>query len=131
MVSVTINQTMFDRWSWVHTLMGVGVGFAGVNPALAISGAVAFDVIEHYHEAPRGSKLFGSKAPESLKNVIGDLLVYSIGYAAALEIRDDEEVPVATVAAFGAAALLGIVFAHKAGCECPVQATPPASIQGW
>ena len=121
---MTINEAMFDRWSWVHTLMGVGVGFAGVKPMLAASGAVAFDVVEHYHESPRGSKLFGSKAPESMSNVLGDLVVFGVGYALARELRDDGEVPLATVAAFGTAALLGIIFAHKAGCECPVPATP-------
>jgi len=119
-----VNETFLDRWSLVHTLMGIGVGFAGIKPPLAVIGAAAFDVVEHFHESPRGSKLFGSKAPESIANVVGDLLVYSVGYAAARSGHKHEHASVATVAAFGAAALLGIVFAHKAGCECPVPGTP-------
>jgi hypothetical protein len=75
-----MNQELFDSWTAVHALAGLGVGLFGTSAPVALGGAVAYEALEYAHEWPRGSVLFGSKRPESVQNVVGDLVVYGATY---------------------------------------------------
>lgn len=75
-----MNEGILDSWTAVHALTGLGAGFSGVSASLALGGAAAYELVEYAHEWPRGSVLFGSKRPESVQNVVSDLVVYSLTY---------------------------------------------------
>jgi len=75
-----INQDAIDSWSAVHALTGLAAGLWGLSPIVAFGSAVAYEVVEYAHEWPRGSKLFGSKRPESALNVASDLAFYTAAY---------------------------------------------------
>lgn len=83
------NSAILDEWTPVHVMSGVLTGLTGLGPALAAGGAVAYEVLEFAHEWPKGSVLFGSKRPESLGNVLSDLVVFAAGYAVGRKLRGD------------------------------------------
>jgi F0F1-type ATP synthase membrane subunit c/vacuolar-type H+-ATPase subunit K len=72
----------------VHLLVGLAAGAAGVPPALAVGAAVAFEIIETLHEHPRGSRLFGTKRPESPLNMASDFAAFGLGLAAGVAARE-------------------------------------------
>ncbi len=78
---VETNATPFDAWSLVHLASGVVLGAYGLPLPQTIAGLLAFEVLEWTVEYPRGSKLFGTKRPESQVNVAADLGLALVGYA--------------------------------------------------
>lgn len=99
-----VNTSALDRWSWVHALNGLGVGLSGIGPTWAFVGAGAYEVVEYYHERD-GSKLFGTKAPESLLNVAADTALYALAYYGGRELRESPGAGIGAFGAFTAAAL--------------------------
>lgn len=101
-----INSAMFDSWTIVHGLTGLGLGLLGVGPKLALPSAVAYEVIEYAHEWPKGSLLFGSKRPESFQNIAADLSIFTMLLFAGLEVRKEKPLwAPGAVVLVGAAAL--------------------------
>lgn len=78
----SMNHDLVDAWTPVHVLSGVCFGLLGVPPVYAAVAAVLYEVAEYAHEWPKGSVLFGSKRPESFSNIVSDLAVFGVGYAA-------------------------------------------------
>lgn len=79
---MTTNISPLDGWSLVHAGVGVALGAMGVSRRLAIGGALAYEVVEYAHEYPSGSRLFGTKRPESISNAVTDVAVFWLGYVA-------------------------------------------------
>jgi hypothetical protein len=105
------NSGFVDKWTLVHALNGMAIGLLGTRPLLALSGAVAYELVEYAHEWPRGSTLFGSKEPETPVNIAGDLTIYTLMYYAARSMKHERYAPLLGVATLGAAAALGLKFA--------------------
>lgn len=74
------NESFVDVWSLAHVATGYTARKIGVPFFLYMGGAVLFERIEHSMEYPDGHPTFGTKRPETLKNVIGDLVVGALGY---------------------------------------------------
>lgn len=106
---MAVNLSLIDRWSAVHGLMGLGIGLAGVRPAAAIGGSLAYEVIEHHHER-HGSAIFGTKQPESLKNVAGDSAIYTVAFLAGRSAHNHELGQAAAIGTLTAAAFLTWIF---------------------
>lgn len=83
-----LNEAPVDGWTAVHAGVGVGAGLVGASLPLSMAGAVAYEVVEYAHEWPKGSKLFGSKRPESAANIAVDLLVFAGGWWLGRKLRD-------------------------------------------
>jgi hypothetical protein len=105
-----INDAAIDPWTGVHALAGLGVGLLGVPAPVALAGAAAYEVVEYAHEWPRGSVLFGSKRPESIQNVVSDLVVYSLAYWLGSSRARSTSV---AIIALGAAAVLAYTLMPK------------------
>lgn len=86
-VDKTLNEAPVDGWTAVHTGMGFGAGLLGLSAPVALGGAVAYEVVEYAHEWPKGSKLFGSKRPESGLNIAVDIGVFAFGWWVGRKIR--------------------------------------------
>lgn len=69
-----------DEWTPVHAATGAAAAGVGLSFPLAITLAVLYEGVEYLHESPRGSKLFGSKRPESGANIAVDLAAFVVGY---------------------------------------------------
>ena len=82
-----VNAAPVDRWSAVHAATGLTAGAVGLSAPWAIGLAVLYEVVEYAHEWPRGSKLFGSKRPESFPNVLADLAIYAGGWWLGQKVR--------------------------------------------
>ena len=78
------NTTAFDRWSLLHGAVGMAAGLARVNFWLFLGAISVYELVEFLMESPAGSKLFGSKKPESAVNMLTDLGIgistYTVGY---------------------------------------------------
>ncbi len=81
------NVAALDSWSLVHFGTGVLWGLLGWNAWLFVFGHVAYEVGELIHESPSGSKIFGSKRPESDLNMVSDLSVAFAGVVAGALLR--------------------------------------------
>lgn len=79
------NVSLLDKWSLVHLFVGAVVGAVGVSPFPALSAAVLYEFVEYLLEHPHGSKIFGTKRPESTENSIADVTVYMAAYLVARE----------------------------------------------
>lgn len=74
-----VNESAVDRWTWVHALNGMGLGLLNASPLVAIGLAAAYEVAEWHHER-HGSRIFGTKRPESWANIAGDTVAYAGAY---------------------------------------------------
>lgn len=74
-----INKSPIDAWSFIHFLTGIAAGQVLKFPTYAALVA-SYEVLEYAHEFPRGSRLFGTKKPESLENIIMDSIAGLLGY---------------------------------------------------
>jgi hypothetical protein len=84
----SLNESPLDGWTVVHTAAGIASGAAGLSAPVSIAGAVAYEVVEYAHEWPKGSKLFGSKRPESGINIAVDIGVFVFGWWLGRKIRN-------------------------------------------
>lgn len=100
-----VNVSPVDQWSLVHALNGLALGLLGVRPVVAAGLAIAYDLGEYYHEE-HGSKLFGTKQPESWANIAGDSIVYGVMFAAGRKFSDQKHSDVLGLGAFAGAALV-------------------------
>lgn len=82
------NVSPFDAWTLVHIGWGGIAGALGMNPwaFMAITGA--YEVLEYAHEHPHGSRIFGSKRPESAANLVTDVGVAAVAYGLARHLRN-------------------------------------------
>lgn len=83
----TLNEAPVDGWTAIHTAVGLAAGAAGVPLGWSAAAAAAYEVAEYAHEWPKGSKLFGSKRPESGLNIAVDLGVFLAGWWIGKKIR--------------------------------------------
>jgi hypothetical protein len=76
-----VNESPFDVWSLVHVASGVVLGAAGLSLPLTLVGLVGFEYLEWTLEHPSGSRIFGTKRPESQINVAADIGVALVAYS--------------------------------------------------
>lgn len=83
MIQIRTNETALDTWTLAHVATGVTAARVGLPflPYMVLS--VLFEVWEHKMEYPNGSKLFGTKRPESKINVAADVVLGAAGYLVA------------------------------------------------
>lgn len=84
------NVSVLDEWSLVHFGTGFLAGAVGFNAWLYVFGHAGYEVVEYYHEYPRGSELFGTKRPEWDVNMVADMSVGFAGYVLARWLRGDK-----------------------------------------
>lgn len=70
-------KPVIDRWTAVHIAVGIAAGLAHVRPAVAVPGAIAYEVIEHQFEEREET------GAELLSNAVIDVWVFALGYYAA------------------------------------------------
>ena len=83
------NRSPCDGWTLVHIGWGTVSGAARMPAWLFLALTVAYEVGEYMHEYPHGSRLFGTKRPESAPNAIADVGVACLGYALARQLRGE------------------------------------------
>jgi len=77
------NESLVDPWTLVHFAAGLAVGLMGFSAAAAVTGAIAYEVIEQPLErAEFGKNLFNVSKPETLGNQVVDVFVFAAGHAA-------------------------------------------------
>lgn len=81
------NVAPFDKWTPLHGAVGALAGAAGVSPPAFLALVVGFEIFESTLETPGGSALFGTKRPESARNVAVDLAVSVGAYALVRSLR--------------------------------------------
>lgn len=81
-----VNSDAVDPWSIVHFLTGVAAGQV-VSFPVYLGLATAYEVAEYAHEYPKGSAIFGSKRPESMTNIVMDMILGTLGYMIAQKRR--------------------------------------------
>ena len=69
------NESLLDKWSIIHSIVGYSAGKYGVNLFWFFVAIVSYEFFEYSIESPHGSKFFGTKQPESYKNITSDLLL--------------------------------------------------------
>jgi hypothetical protein len=77
------NETPFDAWSLVHIASGYILGVLAVPLPQTLAGLVAFELLEWTLEHPSGSRMLGTKRPESQINVATDIGVALVAYGLA------------------------------------------------
>lgn len=82
------NRSPIDGWTIVHACWGGIAGALGANPWAFLALTASYEAIEYAHESPRGSRLFGSKRPESPANVLADVGIAGLAYGLARHLRD-------------------------------------------
>ena len=85
--SAETNRAVFDGWTLLHVAWGAGAGGLGLNPWAFLALTGAYELAEYLHEHPHGSRLFGTKAPESGANMVADVGVAALAYALARAVR--------------------------------------------
>lgn len=75
------NTGLVDKWSLVHAGFGASSAALGLNPWLFMGIAIAYEALEFRHESPSGSRIFGTKGPETTENLVADLAVSFAAYA--------------------------------------------------
>lgn len=74
------NQAIVDPWTVVHFAMGLAAGLMNVPPALALGGAVAYEVAEHaFQRTEMGQAFFNTSGPEVIPNAVADVVVFAVG----------------------------------------------------
>lgn len=74
------NVSPLDAWTVTHVATGYTAAKLGLSLGWYFGLSVAYELIEHQMETPDGSKIFGTKRPESLINVLADLGSGVAGY---------------------------------------------------
>jgi hypothetical protein len=74
------NQTAFDRYSFAHVGVGFLVGKAGVPWRVALTWAVAFELLEDELK-DKAPALFPRPSHDSTVNKVADVAVFLAGYA--------------------------------------------------
>ena len=86
------NDKLFDRWSLVHLVTGIGLGWL-MNPYLALAGMILWEPVENLIISPilirRGSQ-FGY---ESLRNSLSDVFFDIVGVYVGWVVLTDIVVP--------------------------------------
>jgi len=82
------NVSPIDGWTAIHAAWGGIGGGLGMNPWAWLLVTAAYEVLEFAHESPSGSRLFGSKRPESAANMVMDVGVAAVAYGLARHVRD-------------------------------------------
>ena len=77
--AIVTNVTIVDKWTPVHVLSGMIAGWMNVPLPMFLATFAAFEVLEYGLEH-KGFPALGTKNPEALANVAGDLAAASIGY---------------------------------------------------
>lgn len=85
--SADTNRAVLDAWTLVHAGWGIGAGAAGLPPWVFLAATGIYEVLEYVHEHPGGSKVFGTKRPETGANMVADVGVAALGYAVARALR--------------------------------------------
>jgi hypothetical protein len=70
--SADTNRAVFDGWTLIHVGWGAGAGLGGLNPWAFLALTGAYELLEYLHEHPSGSRVFGTKRPESAANMVAD-----------------------------------------------------------
>lgn len=82
------NVSPVDPWTLAHIATGAAAGAARVPIAAYVGIAVLYELVEWTMEYPRGSRIFGTKRPESAVNVAVDFAAGAAGYALGRYARD-------------------------------------------
>ena len=82
------NLSPLDGWTLVHIAWGGLAGALGMNPWAFMLTTGAYEVLEYAHEHPHGSRIFGSKRPESPANMIADVGVAAVAYGLTRHLKD-------------------------------------------
>lgn len=83
---VKTNEGFIDGWTLVHAATGVLGAYFRLNPWIFAGGSLVYELAEFWHEYPSGSRLFGTKGPESTKNALTDLSAAFLAYAITLHL---------------------------------------------
>lgn len=75
------NAALFDEWTFVHIAAGAGAAALDMSAWEYMFASVIYEVGEHLHESPSGSRIFGTKGPEWDLNVLTDVAVGLGAYA--------------------------------------------------
>lgn len=75
------NTGLVDKWSLVHASFGAASAAANLNPWLFMVIAIGYEALEFRHESPSGSRIFGTKGPETTENLVADLALSFGAYA--------------------------------------------------
>jgi len=77
------NEALIDPWSLVHFAAGLAAGLMGFGTGAAITGAVAYELLEAPLErAEFGKNLFNISKPETRGNQLVDVGIFALGHAA-------------------------------------------------
>ncbi len=69
-----------DPWTVVHFSAGLAAGLMRLNPRMALSAAIAWEVAEQVFERqPVGQEVLKTSGPEVLPNVVLDVAVFAAG----------------------------------------------------
>lgn len=75
------NRAAVDPWTLVHFAAGLGLGLVEAPRPHVLAAATLYEVIEQIFERhPVGQEFFDVQGPESLPNVMVDLLVLAAGH---------------------------------------------------
>lgn len=77
-----MNTAAVDAWTVVHAATGFAAQRVGVSFGTYLALATLYEVVEWNLEYPRGSAIFGTKRPESFRNMATDLVAGAVGYQA-------------------------------------------------
>ena len=83
---MTINRSLFDKWTPAHIAAGMLASHLGISFQAYAVIALGYEIGESQLEAPGGSRVFGTKRPETKKNVAGDMGAGFLGYYLATEM---------------------------------------------
>jgi len=77
---MAVNESALDKWTIAHAATGLCAAKLGMPLRQYLALAVAYELLEHSIESPRGSVFLGTKRPETRINVLTDLLAGVVGY---------------------------------------------------
>jgi len=78
-----VNQEPFDSWTLTHAAWGSAAALAGMPVGPMVAVAVGYEAFEQVMErTPLGHRLFKTRTPESVQNVLTDLAVMVAAYTA-------------------------------------------------
>lgn len=79
--AIAENTGLIDKWSLVHAGFGAASAAVDLNPWLFMAVAITYEALEFRHESPSGSRIFGTKGPETTENLVADLAISFGTYA--------------------------------------------------
>ncbi len=72
------NNAIFDKWSFVHALLGVALKKTGTTRPIAYGIILGIEIIENQLLKTRVAELF--KEQEGTKNVTSDIIIGILAY---------------------------------------------------